>query len=406
MNYSLKYLFGKSIEKGVFPNALKIAGVTPLFKGGDPSDISNYRPISVLPCFSKILERIIYNRLYKYVTTEKLLYSKQFGFQTGLSTKHAIVKLVDQIYKSFEKGHYTLGIFIDLSKVFDTVDHTILIRKLEMYGIKGINLAWFRDYLTNRIQYISITHDLEVGTKNICCGIPQGSILGPLLFLSYVNDLHNSSTLDPIMFADDTNLFYEHKDLQTLFSLVNQELQKINEWFEANKLSLNVEKTKYSLFHKPSRKDDLPLLLPRLLIKKHKVERVKSIQFLGVLLDENLSWKDHITYVENKITKNIGLLYRAKLFLGKNPLLTLYYSHIHTYLNYANLSWGSTNRTNLNKLLSQQKHAVRIINSRTRFDHTNELLKSQKILNIYKLNILSVSVFMYQIRNKTASLTF
>ena len=229
----------------------------------------------------------------------------------------------------------------------------ILIRKLEMYGIKGINLAWFRSYLTNRTQYISITHDLETDTENICCRVPQDSILGPLLLLLYVNDLHNLSALDPIMFADDTNLFYEHKDLKTLFSLVNQELQKINEWFEANKLSLNVGKTKYLLFHQPGRKNDLPLLLPRLLIKKHKVERVKSIKFLGVLLDENLSWKDHIKYIENKVAKNIGLLYRAELFLDKNSLLTLYYSYIHTYLNYANLSWGSTNRTNLKKLLSQ-----------------------------------------------------
>ena len=136
-------------------------------------------------------------------------------------------------------------------------------------------------------------------------------------------------------------------------------------------LSLNVEKTKYSLFHRPSRRDDLPVLLPKLLIKKHKVERVESIKFLGVLLDENLSWKDHIKYIENKVAKNIGLLYRAKLFLDKNSLLALYSSYIHTYLNYANLSWGSTNRTNLKQLLSQQKHAVRIINNRTRLDHTN-----------------------------------
>ena len=157
------------------------------------------------------------------------------------------------------------------------------------------------------------------------------------------------------MLANDTNLFYGHNDLKTLFSLVNQELQKINEWFEANKLSLNVEKTKYSLFHKPSRRDDLPLLLPKLLIKKHKVERVESIKFLGVLLDENLSWKDHIKYIENKVTKNIGLIYRAKLFLDKTSLLTLYYSYINTYLNYANLSWGSTNRTNPKKLQKSTK---------------------------------------------------
>ena len=176
---------------------------------------------------------------------------------------------------------------------------------------------------------------------------------------------------------------------------MNQELQKVNECFEANKLSLNIGKTKYFLFHKPSRKDDLPHLLPRLPIKMHKVERVKSIKFLGVLLDENLSWKDHIKCVENRVSKNIGLLYRAKLFLDKNLLLTLYFSYIHTYFNYANLSWGSTNRTNLKKLLSQKKHAVRIINNKTCFDHTYELFKSQKLLNIYKLNILSVAVFMY-----------
>ena len=297
LNYPLKYLLGKSIEKGDFPNALKIARVTPLFKGGDPSDISNYRPISVLPCFSKILERIMSNCLYKYLTTDKLLYSKQFGFQTARSAEHAIVKLVDQIYKSFEKDRYTLGVFIDLSKAFDTVDHTILIRKFEMCGIKGIPLACFHSYLTHRLQYISIAHDFETDPRNVCCGVPQGSILGPLLFLLYVNDLHNSSALDPIMFADDTNLFYEHKDLKTLFPQVNQELLKINERFEANRLSVHVGKTKCSLFHKPSRKDDLPLLLPRLLIKKHKVERVKSIKFLEKIILSVLKIKSPKTLV-------------------------------------------------------------------------------------------------------------
>ena len=217
LNYPLKHLFGKFIEKGVFPDTLKTARVTPLFKGGDPTDIRNYRPICVLSCFSKILEHIMYNRLYKHLTTEKLLYSKQFGFKTGLSIEHAIVQLVDQIYKSFEKNYYTLGVFIDLPKAFDTVNHKILIRKLKMCGIKGISRVWFRSYLTNRIQYISIIHDFDTDAKNICCRVPQGSILRPLLFLLYLNDLHKSSALDPIMFADDTNLFYENKDLKTLF---------------------------------------------------------------------------------------------------------------------------------------------------------------------------------------------
>ena len=285
-----------------------------------------------------MLERIMYNRLYKYLTTEKILYPKQFGFQRGHSTEHAIAKLANQIYESFERNKYTLGVFIDLSKAFDTVNHSVLIKKLQMYGVRGVNLAWFCSYLANRKQYISLGHDRKTGTQNILCGVPQGSILGPLLFLLYVNDLPNSTVLEPIMFADDTNLFFEHTDLRILFSMVNNELKKIYEWFNVNKLSLNVGKTKYSLFHKPSKTDDLPLLLSKVLINDKEIERVGSIKFLGVLLDEHLSWEEHIRYTENKIAKNIGLLYRAKPFLGKHSLLTLYYSYIHTYLNYANLT--------------------------------------------------------------------
>ena len=162
-----------------------------------------------------------------------------------------------------------------LSKAFDSAGHKILIRKFKMDGIKGINLVWFCGYLTNRIQCISIKHDLETDIKNICCGVSINLILVPLLFLLYVKDLHNSPTFDPIMFPEDTNLFYEYKDLKTLSPLDNQELKKVNKWFETNKLSLslNVGETKYFLFHKPSRKYNLPFLLPRLLIKKHKVKK-------------------------------------------------------------------------------------------------------------------------------------
>ena len=163
----LKYLFDMSLESGIFPDKLKLARVIALYKAGDPANISNYRPISVLPCFSKMLERIVYNRLYKYLTTEKILYPKQFGFQRGHSTEHAIVKLANQIYESFERNKYTLGVFIDLSKAFDTVNHSVLIKKLQMYGVRGVNLAWFRSYLANRKQYISLGHDRKTDTQNM-----------------------------------------------------------------------------------------------------------------------------------------------------------------------------------------------------------------------------------------------
>ena len=306
---------------------MKIAIVSPVFKTGDAVDISNYRPSSVLPCSPKILGQIMYICLYKYLTDQKILHPQQYGFRKGHSIEHAIAQLVDQIYESFENDKYTVGIFVDLSKAFETVDHTILLKKLEIHRITSANLAWFRSYLTKRKQYICINNGTKTNKQKVTCGLPQGSILGPLSFLTYANDLPSASNLlNTIMFADDTNLFFEHKDISFLFSTVNRELQNINEWFISNKLSLNVKKTKFSIFHKASRRDDLPLLLPKLFINNQVIKRQSSIKFLGILLDENLSWKEHLKLTENKVAKNIGLIYKVKPYLNKDSLLALYFS--------------------------------------------------------------------------------
>ena len=242
-------------------------------------------------------------------------------------------------------------------------------------------------YLSNRKQYIEIGENSKTDLKYVTCGVPQGSILGPLLFLVYVNDLPSGSRLlDPIMFADDTNLFFNHKEIKHLFTVVNNELVNIKDWFTANKLSLNVEKTKYSFFHKPSLKDDISLHLPKLITNNYEIQREESIKFLGVLLDQHLTWKEHIKLTENKIAKNIGILYKARPYLDKRALLCLYYSYIHSYLNYANTAWCSTNRTYLKKLQSQQKHAIRIIFQ----------------LNIYQLNIFNNLLFLHRVKNEKA----
>ena len=200
----------------------------------------------------------------------KILYLKQFGLQKGHSTDHAFLPLVDQVYESFESYEHKIGVFIDLSKAFDTVDNNILVKKLEIYGISGTHLQWFRNYLTNRKQYIQFDGWQKTNYKTTKCGVPQR--LGPLLFLLYINDLQFASDLlDPIMFADDTNLLYSSKDINTASLKVNKELQQINECFISNKLSLNVKKNKYSLFCKPSKKNDIPIVLPKLNINNSEI---------------------------------------------------------------------------------------------------------------------------------------
>ena len=271
-----------------------MAKVTPIYKASDNSDISNYRLISVLPSFPKILERLMYNCLYKYLKENNILYEKQFGFQSGYSTSDAIIQLVDKNFDSFEKEQFTIGVFIDQSEAFDTVDHSILLKKLKRYDVTDKNLAWFQSYLSNRKQYIEIGENSKTDPKYVTCGISQGSLPAPLLFPVYVNDLPIASRLlGPIMFTNDTNLFFNHQNIKHLFIVVNNELVTIKDWFSANKLPLNVEKAKYSFFHKPSKRDDIPLLHAKLIINNYEIQR-KEFKFLGVLLEQHLTYKEHI----------------------------------------------------------------------------------------------------------------
>ena len=368
---AITLIVNQSLMTGIFPDELKIAKVMPLHKKADKSILDNYRPVSLLPAFSKIFEKVAHIQLYNYLKNNKHFFKSQYGFREDHSTELAALELVDHLQAELDKKNIPIAIYMDLSKAFDTLDHTILLHKLRYYGVKGSALSWFNSYLSNRYQYVEI-NGIKSSLQSLSTGVPQGSVLGPLLFLVYMNDIPNASTvLKFILFADDTSLMDSinlsispNNDFE--LDRLNEELSKIYDWLAVNKLSLNVSKTKLMIFHHPNKK------LPQqweVKINDTSIERVREFCFLGLIINENLTWKTHIDKISNKVSKYTGILNKLKRFLPPYILRTLYCSLIQSQLNYCILTWGFDSK----RIEKTQKKAIRVITCSHHNAHTEPI---------------------------------
>ena len=392
----LSIIFNRCIREGHFPDALKTAKIIPLHKGDSVLTVSNYRPISLLPIFSKIIERMIYNQFIDYIEKNNILDHLQFGFQKNKSTEHAISSIISSITGASAEKKSSYCIFLDFAKAFDTVNHKILIEKLRFYGVKDQTLALFDSYLSNRQQCVEVNGVMsDMGI--IQHGVPQGSILGPLLFLLYINDISKSSDiLKFFLFADDTTVFYsaDPTDKNTE-AILNTELEKVSCWLAANKLSLNVKKSNFLHFHRGNSKKT-PLTIK---INETAVEEKESTKYLGVFIDNKLSWKVQINHIKTKLARGTGLISKIRHYVN-NACLQLYHSLIQSHINYNIINWSCTHPTNLIPLETKIKKAIRVISfSKTKYDHTPPLFKQHKVLPFHEHIKLRKACFMWKMHN-------
>ena len=360
---SLLIIYNLSLKTGIFPEKWKQARVTPIFKSGDDTNCDNYRPISILPILSKILERHIHDHLYEYLTDYGLLLVSQSGFRKFHSCHTTLTKLVDSWLKAIDNGEMTGLLLVDFRKAFDLVDHDILMKKLTIYKFDDTALKWFQSYIDGRTQKVVVGAHMS-DKQDVTSGVPQGSILGPLLFIIFINDLSLYTELCNIdLYADDTNLHVSDKDLNNIESKLNTDIQNIESWSKSNNMVIHPNKCKSILIKSKLKKIHTSTEKGTLNVKVGNdfVAQVKCEKVLGLHVDENLSWDEHAKNVIKKMSSNLYLLRRLKSYIPKKTRLLFYNSYILPHMDYCSTIWGSCCKNTHLQIVKMQKRAARLI---------------------------------------------
>jgi len=396
----LTHIFNLSINSGIFPDSMKKAKISPVFKKGDRQSVQNYRPIAVLSVFSKILEKIMYNRLYSFLNKFNILSDKQNGFRNNKSTTTACHTLIENIQQALDCNLHVVGIFLDFTKAFDVINHNILLYKLEKYGIRGILNSWFESYLSERTQYVSITHtnDSKNTTLNKYSsasrvnqyGVPQGSILGPLLFLIYINDLpQHFQGIDYVLYADDTNILVQDKDEVALQNKITLVLSHLEEWLINNNLIVNTDKTCAMSFH-PYQK--LLTKKPHITLLDNEIMYKTDLQFLGLYITDTLSWNAHIHFLSSNLSKSYYMLKSLKNVVSSQMVWNTYFAHFESRLRYGIIFWGCDGKSK--GLFRLQKKVIRLITDTHKRESCRPIFMKFKILTLASLYIFEMLCFI------------
>ena len=396
---SIVLIFNQSISTGIFPSDWKIARVTPIYKTGAKHDMENYRPISVISIVAKIMEKLIHNQLYDYLIASNLLTNSQHGFRPCHSTTTALLDITNRWYQNMDVGQLNGVVFLDLKKAFDTVDHDILLKKLRIYGIKGMALRWLRSYLLDRIQYCQVNGHLS-DPLTATTGIPQGSGLGPLLFLIYINDFPKCLRhTRPDMFADDTQIATSNSDINVILENLNTDLINVSTWMLANKLTLNNKKTEFMIIGSNKRLSQIDQE-PSIFVGGMEIEKVNAVKSLGLMIDETLSWSAQVEKITKKVNSGLSIIRRLRDIVDYNTLITIYKSIIQPHFDYCSQVWGCLGKVLSDKLQRLQNRAFRIITREGYETRSKDILNKVGFPDLKTRREQQLATLMYKIKHK------